>query len=396
MRQLIFVTTMALIMACSSSSSGPESDTTAPPSDTVAEVSVSIDEGVATDSFTEPDLPSEVDTSTPPPVLPPAEPYNFTGARPWFTCPTEAIVPETIQVTAFDSVDQNFGGDNLREVTAEVSFPEGQWAQVGMWVQLECPQSGLCDHWDRSASVQMLLDDSEEAGHTKFIELARHITPYRVEMCQYIDITELAPLLKGTRTISSWIDTWVGPGHAQGEGWRVTVKFIFYPGSEELPSEIINVWGRRRITVGEIEPDASVGAQTDPVQFNLPEDFSKVVAHLITTGHSFGNTYNCAEFCEMRQDVLVNESVFSVNPWRNDCASNPVSPQYGTWEYPRNGWCPGAISVGNRIDITEGVHGGSNVLDFDILLGNGTVYDNTSPVDQLPHEWVSLKLYVYE
>ena len=240
MKWLILMT--GLTMACSSGTAPEGDDATAPPVDVAAEASPSVDEGLSLDQGQIADTGNpEEDIGEPIPVLPPAEPFNFTGTRPWFSCPSEAFPVETVQVTALDKVHQYFGGDNLRQVDAEVTFPEGQWAQVGMWVQLECPPGGLCDHWDRSGSIQMLLDDSEEAGLGKYVELARHITPYRVEMCQYIDITELAPLLKGTRTISSWIDTWVGPGHAQGEGWQVTVRFVFYPGEGTLPSEVINI-----------------------------------------------------------------------------------------------------------------------------------------------------------
>ena len=381
-----------LVWGCGTVATNTQSDTQNAPDQQapLADQSTVTDPGLENDPGPE----ATIDAS-PIPEWPAAEPFNFTATRPWFSCTNEGFPPEVITVKAHDKVHQYFGGENLRSVDTEVTFPEGKWAQIGLKFELECPPGGLCDHWDRSGSVQMLLNDSEDAGHSKYVELTRHITPYRIEMCQYIDISELAPLLKGTKTINSWIDTWVGPGHANGDGWQVSVTFAFYPGESDLPDEVINVWGRRSITVGEIEPESSVGAQTEPFTFTLPDNYSKVVAHLTTTGHSFGNTYNCAEFCEMRQDILLNESVFSVNPWRSDCDKNPVSPQYGTWEHPRNGWCPGAISIGNRIDVTSGVQPGNNILDFDILLASGSVYDNTQPVDLLPHEYVSLKLYVY-
>ena len=97
----------------------------------------------------------------------------------------------------------------------------------------------------------------------------------------------------------------------------------------------------------------------------------------------------------MRHDILVNGELYSSNPWRDDCNQNPVSPQYGTWEYGRNGWCPGAISVGERIDITRHVVAGENTLDFDILLPNGTEYENTISGDSQPHTVASLKLYLW-
>ena len=59
--------------------------------------------------------------------------------------------------------------------------------------------------------------------------------PYRVGMCQYVDITGLAPMLTGRQTLVSWIDTWVGPGHSDGEGWRISFDFVFYPGDDRTP-----------------------------------------------------------------------------------------------------------------------------------------------------------------
>jgi hypothetical protein len=241
----------------------------------------------------------------------------------------------------------------------------------------------------------MVLGGAEDEN-PEHIELARHITPYRMGMCQYIDITGLAPLLTGKRTLKSWIDTWVGPGHSDGEGWRVTTQFVFYPGKPKAPDEVINIWGRRQITVGEIEPDVNVDSQIEPKSFTIPADTTRVIAHLTTTGHSFGNSLNCAEFCEMSQDVYINGTKISVNPWRDDCAENPVSPQAGTWQYARNGWCPGAIVTGQQLDVTKAMNlGAENEIDFDIRLANGAEYDNYTPVDLLPSEYVSLKLYVW-
>jgi hypothetical protein len=328
-------------------------------------------------------------------TYPDIEFYDFESAEPWFTAEGLSYADGTTVVTAFEQEAQYFGSEDKRNIQAEVNFPtEGDWAQVGMFFRLECPESGLCDHWDRTGSVQLILNQGTEDEET--VEILRHITPYRIGMSNYVDVTELAPLLKGTQTITSFIDTWVGPGHNQGEGWRVTARFVFYPGPPAAPDEIINVWGRRNITVGQTAEGETVDDQIDPVTFNIPADATRVVAHLTTTGHSFGNTSNCAEFCEMRHDVIINDEIFSNNPWRDDCDVNPVSPQFGTWEYGRNGWCPGAVSVGHKIDITDAIDMGSeNVLDFDILRAGGSEYINNSPVDLLPTTATSLKLYVY-
>lgn len=324
-------------------------------------------------------------------------PYDFAAHAPWYSCPDASFPDDATVVTVFDGVDQYFGAENFRTIMADATFPEqGEWVQVGLWFQLDCPASGLCDHWDRAGSVALELNPDRAEGEAReSVELVRQITPYRKSMCQYVDITPVAGLLKGEQTLSSYIDTWVGPGHAQGEGWRTTVKAVFYPGPDQTASEVINVWGMRSITVGEIEEDRNIDSQVEAFDFEL-SGASHVDAHLTVTGHSFGNTDNCAEFCKMDSHVSFNGVDHQVKHWRNDCDQNEVANQAGTWEYGRNGWCPGAISVGDIVDVTADVADGANALDLDFLMRDGSEYDNVSPVDLLPYNLTSLKLYVYE
>ena len=316
--------------------------------------------------------------------------YDFEEAAPWYPCPDELPDGVTV-VTAFDREDQYFGDPNLRTIQAPVELPDGDWAQVGLRLNLECPESGLCDHWDRAGSVQLVLDP--EAAEPEAVELLRFVTPYRVEMCGYVDVTPLADLLVGSRAVTSWIDTWVGPGHAQGEGWRTSVDLVFYPGPA-AGTDVVNLWPRRSITSGQTGDGHSPETQVEPEVVSIPDGATRVLAHVTTTGHSFGNTWNCAEFCRMQHDVILDGERASWVGWRDDCDANPVQPQYGTWEYPRNGWCPGAVSVGGLLDVTELVTPGEDVeVDFEVLLGNGTEYVNSDPVDLLPYTYVGLRLY---
>jgi len=169
----------------------------------------------------------------------------------WYQCPDEADPGGATVVTAFDQVDQYFAGDkdNLRKVNADVDFPaSGNWKKIGMRLTLECPESGLCDHWDRLAAIS-LIDNPDDENTKEEIELLRYITPYRLEMCNYVDVTPFASMLTGTQRLESYIDTWVGPGHDKGDGWRVSVEFVFVPGDPTAEQEVINLWGRTRITV---------------------------------------------------------------------------------------------------------------------------------------------------
>lgn len=367
----------------------------------VADVAASQDAGAADAPTTDTALDAAMPDTSPPVDTGPqivAEPHNFQATQPWFSCTDAPLPPEVMVVDAFVGADQYFGAENLRQIEVDADFPAtGNWAQIGLEFKLECPKNGLCDHWDRTGSLELVVNPEDSDGEPTVVEVARHITPYRTGMCQYVDVTLLAPVLKGKQTLRSWIDTWVGPGHAQGEGWRVSARFVFYPGEADPPDQVLNVFARRGVTVGEIELDKNVDSQVEPFTFVAPPTVRGVIAHLTTTGHSFGNSLNCAEFCEMRHDIIINSTTYSVNPWRPDCAENPVSPQAGTWQYARNGWCPGAIAVGQQLDVTSAIVAGEeNTIDFDILLKSGIEYDNVTPVDLLPTTQMSLKLYIFE
>jgi hypothetical protein len=327
---------------------------------------------------------------------PPIRWYNFDGQAPWYLCPSIPFPLEATVVTAFDKVYHYYGSEDKRSIPGVVHFPDtGTWSQVGCWIKLECPVSSLCDHWDRIGSLQLVLNPLDDPVDWEYLEITRYITPYRINMCTYVDVSPLAHLLTGEQTLVSHVSTWVGPGHTDGEGWRVTAKFVFYPGPDGAADEVINIWGRRSIYVGDLDPAHNVDSQIDPVTVDLSPYTTKVYAHVFATGHGFGNTFNCAEFCQMRQDVYVNGTRYSFNPWRNDCEHNPNSPQPGTWKYDRNGWCPGAPVIDYFIDVTDDVViGGSNLIDYDIRLNDGSEYENLESGS--PSEVISLKLYVYK
>jgi hypothetical protein len=113
------------------------------------------------------------------------------------------------------------GSDNRRELDADVELPPDayQYSDIQLTLSLRCPAGGGCDHWDRHGHLSIVLDDGSERGRE--VEILRFVTPYRLEMTTQLDVTELRPLLTGRVKARVFIDTWVGPGHAQGAGWLV-------------------------------------------------------------------------------------------------------------------------------------------------------------------------------
>ncbi len=297
---------------------------------------------------------------------------------PWFGC-TDEDEPETATiVTAFDLVDHYYDGDdNQRSVDKQVTFPDGDWSQVTMRVELSCPADGDCDNWDRIAYVFFI--DNAGQPEEEALEMWRYITPYNIGMCMLADMTAFAPLLTGTQTIRSQIDTWVGPNTVgDGHGWRVTIKFIFHPAKDEAaPDHIFNLWESQSIEVG--NPDNPINDQIGVKTATLPATVSKAEVRVLVTGHGQGNKDNCAEFCLLDQVVMVNGTPFSFDPWRLDCALNPNGPgQAGTWNYPRAGWCPGAPVAPQVFDVTDQVTAGAeNTFSYEVWEDESVLYENT-------------------
>ncbi|MBK7987635.1 MAG: T9SS type A sorting domain-containing protein [Ignavibacteria bacterium] len=194
-------------------------------------------------------------------------------------------------------------------------------------------------------------------------EIWRYITPYGIGLdlgpkgFRWVyDVTDYEPLLHDFVRLYA--------GNTQE---LLDLKFLFIKGTP--PRDVIainNLWNG----------DRSHGSIADNKEF-LPID--KVLTktgdgntqyeHRIkirVSGHGFADDKgtNCAEFCPKKHFVTVNDKKFEWMLW-NECATNPVYPQGGTWTLDRAGWCPGAEVPTQDFDITPFIKSGeNNVLDY--------------------------------
>lgn len=248
-----------------------------------------------------------------------------------------------VVLTAFDQAHVFFlgweEGQNARTLDAPIEFPAEDlgYENIALYVTLACPDGG-CDWWDRFGNLSVVhgLGTDEE----RELEIGRFITPYRVGGGWGLDVSHLRPLLTGAQTLRLHIDTWVGPGHAQGDGWLVDVRFEFFGGvPSPRPVEVIEVWPRLDFEIG--CPTCDLGELMPPQTLSLPEGTQRVELVTTITGHGQGNLDNCAEFCQLEHGFLVDGQAHQRTIWRDDCDQNPISGQQGTWTLPRAGWCPG-------------------------------------------------------
>ena len=235
--------------------------------------------------------------------------------------------------------------------------------KILMYYTIGCPAAG-CDPWDRLGWVKVYNDPDSTS-----YEIARVITPYNIVGGGYpgtctwiIDVTDYAMLLHDEVSFGSYIESWIG----DARGWLVTIEYAFIEGEPDFyPYEIVNLWQYSYAVMG--DSSRPVEDKLSPMDIIIDSNADKVKLRVNTTGHGQGNTLNAAEFSQLWHSVDVGpDSVYHVL-WRTDCATNPCSPQGGTWQYNRAGWCPGQSVIPWDNDITANATAGQSItLDYNI------------------------------
>ena len=213
---------------------------------------------------------------------------------------------------------------------ATVTFPEvtGGFERILLDLRLDKPETRF-DPWDRIANVYVLDDQGEQ------VELLRYITPYHKGGHWLFDVTDFRPLLTGARTLVQACGT-------QGEGWVVSVTFLFYPGTpERLAHRVIPMW-EGQCVIG--DPEQPTTGFFEPRRIELDEITVGARVRSVVTGHGMApNSENAAEFMPLGRTLTVNGTASTNLLWKTDNYLNPCRPQGGTWKYDRAGWAPGDV-----------------------------------------------------
>jgi hypothetical protein len=292
-------------------------------------------------------------TSAPPDLAPPADLWQGPGVN--------------TTVTLFDNTEFCFNcgnpQQNRRDVdSAPVNLPStGLYSQITLHIELGCRNGNQCDPWDRRASIGI-----NDNGHV--VEIARFMTTYGVPGAWDVDVTDLRPLLSGTRTAHGFIDTWIG----DPQGWTVTAKLSYVGGiPAKVPVAVVPLaWGD--FDYG--NPNNPISKSLPAQQATLPPGTSSAALRVTITGHGQGNTDNCAEFCQKNHTVLVNgSSVAQKMIWKPDCDQNPINNQGGNWQSPRTGWCPGEAVTPWTVDL--GAHSAPFMIAYNVQDYSNTCSD---------------------
>ncbi|MCB0479674.1 MAG: T9SS type A sorting domain-containing protein, partial [Crocinitomicaceae bacterium] len=196
-------------------------------------------------------------------------------------------------------------------------------------------------------------------------EILSLVTPYGVNLdlgpngeTWIFDVTDFMPILTGDKRMTI----------ERGGQWQedMDIQFLF----------IVGTPARDVLDVQQIWRNDSKGYQAiiadeafEPRSITLNPAASSFKIRSVITGHG-----QEGEFIPQTHwlDVDGGNREYSWQVWK-ECSENPIFPQGGTWIYDRAGWCPGAPSDLQEVDITSFVTAGNtHTLDYGVISAQGT------------------------
>ncbi len=266
------------------------------------------------------------------------------------------VVAEMDDLTV-NAMDEAHVYIEVPSVTVEADLPSyvGAFDEIIGTLTISCPPGG-CDPWDRVSSVEVQGKDGE------WYEIIRYLTPYGVACNHTIDLTDFMSFLSGKTAFRVNLTTFAN-------GFEYTLDLDYNAGEPSNPySQVQKLW-YQTYQFGDL-------ANLQPAEeltMQYPVNTTAAKIKLVSTGHGWGvdenseteNTNNAAEFSENTHNIWVDgQETFEQHNW-NDCNPNPdnCSPQSGTWQFDRAGWCPGSIAQFFDFNLSD-VSSGQVTLDY--------------------------------
>ncbi len=223
------------------------------------------------------------------------------------------------------------------------------------------------DRWDRAGSLRLMADGLPD------LEIVRFMTSYGGRTDHVVDVSDLAPLLRGRRQLGAFVDTWVSPA------WRIDLALSYQPDTLYAPP----VWAEPVFFTDSFNADDHPsGAE---VTVTVPPGLARVVLRYLSTGHCTDG--RGADEFEAKANVIAVDGVVvhRYHPWRDDCRQfrdrNPYCARWtdGNWssDYSRSGWCPGDTVEPRELDLSDHLTAGEHTLRF--------VIDDMRPRDEAGH-----------
>lgn len=243
--------------------------------------------------------------------------------------------------------------------------PEGRIKALLTIHPIPLDDRNVHDRWDRAGNIRLALPDRPD------LEIVRFMTSYGGRTDHEVDISELAPLLRGSGRVRAFIDTWVSPA------WKVDFSLQYLPDSTyDAPVWVLPVFYTDAFTRKE---EAGGGVEA---RVRVPDGLARVVLKYISTGHCTDGRDEDEFISKANVISLDGRVVARVHPWRDDCRRyrdrNPYCARWtdGSWssDYSRSGWCPGVEVTPMEFDLSDHLSAGDHTFQFTV--------ENVRPTDE--------------
>jgi hypothetical protein len=256
-------------------------------------------------------------------------------------------------------------------------FPDGgiQYEKVLMYYTIKCdnskPYPFYCGEWDYDLHTDVLeetglVDTTSNDPIYNIWRIGTYITPYGggIDLGDgwtfISDVTDFLPILKDSVLLRD------------GNGQELLdLKFVFIEGKPVR--NVINirkVWSSNGFSIPGYWEGFPLsmfdGNFVKDTTFPLNANEKQVKLRTTVTGHYFGDGNNCGEFCPNTHFIKANGQ--AIHSWEiiQECATNPILAQGGTWIYDRAGWCPGMMATTNHFELTPYIRNNSINFDYDV------------------------------
>ena len=173
---------------------------------------------------------------------------------------------------------------------------------------------------------------------TNDFELGRMISPYAKAFPKTFafehmyDVTDFATLLHDS------VEIVINYG-GYSWGFTSTVEFYFVEGTPAREAIGLDVIYNNYYNYGQT---TSIENALTSKKFTMPANAVSAKARVCITGHGGESNENCSEFCAKSFYLKLNKNQIATElVWKDNCGSNAIINQGGTWIYDRANWCPG-------------------------------------------------------
>lgn len=253
-------------------------------------------------------------------------------------------------------------GPEVRYIGRTVMLPSAALPvrRILLTLTYACPDGMRCADWDYLDHIWV-----RPVNTTDTFELARMLTPYGGLFkpdWQFSWVSDATDLVTVLRDSVEFIHVHHGYEPFHDRGWSVTLDLRYITGPPIAPALGIAGLYRGSFAMGDTELPLEQALKPVPLDHMPGAEWLTIRSQ--QTGHGMNPDDGCGEFCAKWRSIQVDGIEIQRRMLWQECASNPLSPQAGTWVFDRADWCPGQLQPPDRVTLPLAANGEGHEVAF--------------------------------